>query len=172
MPADKTGKQPEPWLRGTRTELPAVVRAVIHAFDLSREDVLAACAGLSETDLHSSPSGLTPIAYHLRHIPRSLDRLLTYAEGHPLRTEQLAALKTESDPGVTRDALILEFEEGMETAMVRVQSFAGADLEQPRAVGKKQLPTTVGGLLVHLADHTQRHTGQIVTTAKLMKAGR
>ncbi len=133
MPADKTGKQPEPWLRGTRTELPAVVRAVIHAFDLSREDVLAACAGLSETDLHSSPSGLTPIAYHLRHIPRSLDRLLTYAEGHPLRTEQLAALKTESDPGVTRDALILEFEEGMETAMVRVQSFAGSRARSARS---------------------------------------
>jgi uncharacterized damage-inducible protein DinB len=39
-------------------------------------------------------------------------------------------------------------------------------------VGKKQLPTSVGGLLVHLADHTQRHVGQIVTTAKVLKAGR
>jgi hypothetical protein len=30
------------------------------------------------------------------------------------------------------------------------------------------LPTSVGGLLVHCADHTQRHVGQAVTTAKVV----
>jgi len=34
------------------------------------------------------------------------------------------------------------------------------------------LPTTVGGLLVHVADHTQRHVGQAVTTAKIVVAQR
>jgi len=34
------------------------------------------------------------------------------------------------------------------------------------------LPTTVGGLLVHVADHTQRHVGQAVTTAKVITAQR
>ena len=29
--------QPEPWLRGTYAELPAVLRAILHAFDLARE---------------------------------------------------------------------------------------------------------------------------------------
>jgi uncharacterized damage-inducible protein DinB len=164
--------QPEPWLRGTYTELSAVLRAVLHAFDLAREDVLQWCAGLSETDLNASPSGLTPISYHLRHIPRSLDRLLTYAEGDQLSSEQIALLKRESEPGVTREELFAEFQEGIESAANRVREFAGTDLEQPRGVGKKQLPTSVGGLLVHLADHTQRHAGQIVTTAKLLKAGR
>lgn len=164
--------QPEPWLRGTYTDLPAVLRGVLHAFDLSREDVLHWCAGLSETDLNASPSGLTPISYHLRHIPRSLDRLLTYAEGNQLSSDQIALLKRESEPGATREELFAEFQEGIEGTAARVRAFAGADLEQPRGVGKKQLPTSVGGLLVHLADHTQRHAGQIVTTAKVLKAGR
>jgi uncharacterized damage-inducible protein DinB len=163
---------PEPWLRGTHTELPAVLRAVLHAFDLSREDVLTWCSGLSETDLNAPPAGLTPISFHLRHIPRSLDRLLTYAEGRQLSVEQISALKRESDPGATREELLAEFEEGLESAANRVRAFAGADLEEFRGVGKKQLPTSVGGLLVHLADHTQRHTGQIVVTAKVLKAGR
>jgi uncharacterized damage-inducible protein DinB len=171
-PPAPTAPQPEPWLRGTYTELSAVLRAVLHAFDLAREDVLHWCAGLSETDLNASPSGLTPISYHLRHIPRSLDRLLTYAEGDQLSSEQIAWLTRESEPGATREELIAEFQEGIKSAANRVRDFAGTDLEQPRGVGKKQLPTSIGGLLVHLADHTQRHVGQIVTTAKLLKAGR
>lgn len=162
--------QPEPWLRGTHSELPAVLRAVLHAFELAQEDVHKWTTDLSDGELRASPAGLTPISFHLRHIPRSLDRLLTYAEGHQLSAEQIAALKNESEPGGLRDELFAEFNSGLEAAARRVRAFGGADLEQPRGVGKKQLPATVGGVLVHLADHTQRHTGQIVTTAKLLKA--
>ncbi len=66
--------------------------------------------------------------------------------------------------------LLLQFGESMERAAERIRAFAGADLEAPRFVGRKRLPTSVGGLLVHVADHTQRHTGQMVTTAKLVRA--
>jgi uncharacterized damage-inducible protein DinB len=41
-----------------------------------------------------------------------------------------------------------------------------------RFVGRKRLPTTLGDLLVHIAEHTQRHAGQMVTTAKIVKASR
>jgi len=170
--ASPTAPLPEPWLRGTYSELPAVLRAILHAFDLAREDTVRWADGLTEAELHASPGGLSPIAFHLRHIARSLDRLLTYAEGNQLSMEQLIKLKSESAPGATRDELFSEFEQGIASAADRVREFASADLEQPRGVGKKQLPTSVGGLLVHLADHTQRHTGQIVTTAKLLKASR
>jgi len=167
-----TPPQPEPWLSGTHSELPAVLRAVIHAFELAQVDVHHWAADLTESELHSSPFGLTSIAFHLRHIARSLDRLLTYAEGNQLSSEQILALKTESDSGISRDELFSEFNSGLASATARVRAFASADLNQPRGVGKKQLPTSMGGLLVHLADHTQRHTGQIVTTAKLIKAQR
>jgi uncharacterized damage-inducible protein DinB len=169
-PQPKSVPQPEPWLRGTHTEIPAVLRAVIHAFELADEDVHCWTDDLSESELHASPSGLTSIGFHLRHIARSLDRLLTYAEGNQLSSEQILAFKTESDSGVSRDELFSEFAAGLASATSRVRAFASSDLDQPRGVGKKQLPTSIGGLLVHLADHTQRHTGQIVTTAKLLKA--
>jgi uncharacterized damage-inducible protein DinB len=161
---------PEPWLRGTHTEISAVLRAILHAFELAKEDISLWCEGLSDEQLNASPFGLTPVAFHLRHIARSLDRLLTYAEGNQLSTEQIASLKSENSPGATRAELFVEFERGIKQAEDRVRAFAGVNLDLTRGVGKKQLPTSVGGLLVHLADHTQRHTGQIVTTAKILKA--
>lgn len=164
--------QTEPWLRGTHSDLPAVLRAVLHAFQLADEDVHQWTDDLSDSDLHAAPYGLTTIAFHLRHIPRALDRLLTYAEGNQLSSDQITAMKTESDPGASRDELFSEFNAGLDAAARRVRAFTVADFDQPRGVGRKQFPTSVGGLLVHLADHTQRHTGQIVTTAKLLKAMR
>ncbi|MGH9590518.1 MAG: DinB family protein [Terracidiphilus sp.] len=150
--------------------MPAVIRAVLHAFELAQEDVHKWTAELSDAELNASPGGLTPISFHMRHIPGTLDRLLTYAEGHQLSAEQLATMKKESEPVGLRDELFAQFNSGMQAAAQRLRALATTDLDQPRAVGRKQLPTTVGGLLVHLADHTQRHTGQIVTTAKLLKA--
>jgi uncharacterized damage-inducible protein DinB len=124
---------------------------------------------LSDEELNARPAGVAPVAFHLRHIVRTLDRLLTYAEGGQLGPAQLTALKSELDPGAMRAELFAEFHTGLEAALTRIRAFAAADLEQPRAVGRKALRTSVGGLLVHCADHTQRHTGQAVTTAKIVQ---
>jgi uncharacterized damage-inducible protein DinB len=163
-------QQPEPWLRGTLTEVPAVARGILHAFELALEDVSRWCESLSDVDLNARPFELPSIAFHLRHIARSLDRLLTYAEDKQLSGEQVALLKSEIEPGAHREELFAEFSQGLKDAAQRVRALAGADLEQLRFVGKKQMPTSVGGLLVHLADHTQRHVGQVVTTAKVLLA--
>ncbi|HKR28372.1 MAG TPA: DinB family protein [Acidobacteriaceae bacterium] len=163
--------QQEPWLRGTHTDLPAVIRGVVHALELSREDVDAACDGLRDEQMHARPADVASLAFHLRHIVGSLDRLLTYAEGRQLSAEQLAILKAEQEARGSRTELLEHFYRGIESAIQRVEAFSGADLERPRQVGRKALPTTVGGLLVHCADHTLRHTGQAVTTAKLIRAG-
>jgi uncharacterized damage-inducible protein DinB len=161
-------QQPEPWLRGTLTNVPAVARGVLHALDLAQEDVDRWCQSLNEADLNARPFDLPSIAFHLRHIARSLDRLLAYAEGNQLSAEQIAALKSEMEPGAGREELFAEFSQALEGAARRVRALSCGDLEQQRFVGKKQLPTSVGGLLVHLADHTQRHVGQVVTTAKVL----
>src|SRR5664279_771715 len=89
---------PEPWLRGTHSETAAVQRAVIHALELAEEDLIRWCYDLSDEELNSSPHGLPTVASQLRHIARSVDRLLTYAEGRELNASQLAALKAETDP--------------------------------------------------------------------------
>ena len=160
--------QPEPWLRGTHGEIPGVIRAVVHALELAEEDVERWCAPLDDVALGARPAGVAPVAFHLRHIARSLDRLLTYAEGRPLSDAQMALLRTEMDEPVTRAAVLEEFRQGLDDGLRRVRRFAGADLEEPRAVGRRGLPSTTGGLLVHCAEHTQRHTGQAVTTAKMV----
>jgi DinB superfamily len=168
--ADPTSehKQPEPWLRGTLTDVAPVQRAVLHALELAREDLQRWCGDLSDYQLNARPSNLAPIAFHLRHIPRTLDRLLTYAEGRELTDEQLAQLKTELDPGATRDELFGELKLGLESCARRVRAFDPARFGEQRFVGKKRLPTTLAGLIVHLADHTQRHVGQAITTAKIV----
>lgn len=161
----------EPWLRGTRTDLDPVRRGVIHALELAAEDVTLWCKGLGDEELEARPLRLPSVGFHLRHIVRSLDRLLTYAEGQQLSERQLKALKNEMD-SQDRETLFMEFAEGIEVAVTRVFAISPESYEQVREVGRKKLPTTVGGLLVHCADHTQRHVGQAVTTAKVVVAMR
>ena len=159
---------PEPWLRGTLTDVPAVPRAVLHALQLAQEDLARWCSSLNATQLNTNVGDIPPVAFHLCHIARSLDRLLTYAEGQPLTPGQTSALQTESAPHAEGDALFFELEAAFARSAQRVRAFTNADLEKPCVVGKRQLPTTLGGLLVHIAEHTQRHVGQAITTAKLV----
>jgi uncharacterized damage-inducible protein DinB len=158
----------EPWLRGTETDVPAVGRAVLHALQLAEEDLQKWCGNLSDAALNARPAGAAPVAFHIRHVARSLDRLLTYAEARDLSEQQMSQLRTEIDPGAAHDELFAELAAALADAAARVRALAGTNLEEPRTVGKKRLPTTVGGLLVHVADHTQRHVGQAITTAKML----
>ena len=50
---------------------------------------------LANRNGYSRSAEIAPVAFHLRHIARSLDRLLTYAEGRQLTDDQLAQLKME-----------------------------------------------------------------------------
>jgi len=163
-------QQPEPWLRGTLTDVDAVQRAVLHALLLAGEDIEEWCGGLSNAELNARPHELAPVAFHLRHIARSLDRLLSYAEGQQLDGTQIAAMKSELEPGATRDELFTEVHTALALSAQRVRAFSPSQMNDERGVGKKMLPTSVGGLLVHCADHTQRHVGQAITTAKIARA--
>lgn len=160
----------EPWLRGTHAEVPAVGRAVLHALDLALDDLTRWTEGLTDVEVHAQPLGLTAVSYHLKHIARSIDRILTYAEGGQISPEQLTALKAESAGAETLAELLAEVEASFSNAAERVRTLASADFNTFRGVGRKQLPTSIGGALIHVADHTQRHVGQVVTTAKVLKA--
>jgi uncharacterized damage-inducible protein DinB len=162
-------RRPEPWLRGTLTEVPAVPRAVLHALELAEQDLTKWCGALSQEQLNTRPSGLASVAFQVRHIARSIDRLLTYAEGLQLNEVQMAALRSEVDADAITEELFYELHTAIEKAGTRIRTLASADLEAARVVGRKELPTTLGGLLVHVADHTQRHVGQAITTAKLVR---
>jgi uncharacterized damage-inducible protein DinB len=171
-------------MRGTHAELDVLRRAVVHALELAEEDVERSCGGLGDEAMFARPGGLhpteqthsagtpgvAPVAFHLRHMARSLDRLLTYAEGRMLDEAQMEALKTELEGGGSAAEVMREFREGIARASERVREFAAESYEEARGVGRKRLLTTVGGLLIHCAEHTARHVGQAVTTAKLVRS--
>lgn len=160
----------EPWMRGTHSDVPAVGRAVLHALDLALDDLKKWTDGLTDAEIQCHPFGLMPVARHLRHIARSTDRLLTYAEGKQLSEVQIKALKAEETGEETLAALLAEVEASFRNAAERIRILATSDLEAHRGIGRKQLPASAGGALIHVADHTQRHVGQVVTTAKVLKA--
>ena len=162
-------EMPEPWLRGTLGEFDAIKRQVLHALELAEEDVARWCAGLSDAELELRPWGVAPVGFHLRHIARSLDRLLTYAEGGQLTQAQREALGSEM---AGREPALEELSAALAAARRRVIAINSATYEQPRGVGRAQLPSSVGGLLVHVAEHTQRHIGQAITTAQVVLAMR
>lgn len=162
----------EPWLQGTLTEIPALHRAVIHALQLAEEDLTRWCAELTADELNARPRGIASVAFHVRHIARSMDRLLTYAEGRGLSDEQLGRLETEMEANAVPEKVFTELRDTLEQARKRVRALVGADLETKRTVGRQSRTASLGGLLVHVGEHTQRHVGQAITTAKFVRGAR
>ncbi|SEC57891.1 DinB family protein [Terriglobus roseus] len=160
----------EPWLRGTHTDIDPVRRAVVHALELAEEDVHRWTRDLDSEALELEPLGLPSVAFQMRHIARSIDRLTTYASAGSLSEDQLLALGTERTPGNNREALFQEFTASVRDVRRFVMTLPLEDLIKPRSVGRAGLPTTLAGLMIHIAEHTQRHTGQLITTAKVVMA--
>ncbi len=163
---------PEPWLQGTLTDLPVLQRAVLHSLQMAQEDTAKWCSGLDDHEIHARPFGLPPVAFQLRHIARSLDRFCSYAEAASLTQEQLAALAAEMENSGTRASIIGELEASLDNTRKRLDKIIRRPLDTPVEIGRKRLPTTLAGLLVHAAEHTQRHVGQAITTAKVIVAQR
>jgi hypothetical protein len=143
-----------------------------HALAQAEEDLPAAAASLTVDELWARPGGAASVGFHLRHIAGSIDRLLTYARGESLTEGQRAALAAEGEPGspaTGAGALVALATAAVRGAIDVLRRTPVATLGEPRAVGGKRLPSTVMGLLFHVAEHTQRHVGQAVTTAKVVR---
>ena len=139
----------------------------------TREDLARVGTGLSIAQLWLQPNGAASVAYHLRHLGGSLDRLLTYARGEQLSARQLTTLKAETDPNAPRDdlpVLISDARRAIDTALEQIRATRREELLQLREVGRARLPSTVLGLLTHAAEHTARHIGQAITTSKIVAA--
>jgi uncharacterized damage-inducible protein DinB len=163
---------PEVWLRGPVERIPSLLQPVAHSLLQCREEVVRTLAELSTAELFYQPEGAASAGFHVRHAAGSLDRLLTYARGESLSSEQAAALRAEPEvddaPGAAL-GLIATFEAGVDRALDQLRSTDETRLLEWRGVGRAQLPSTTLGLLFHAAEHTQRHVGQLVTTAKIVK---
>ena len=162
--------QPEPWLRGPIVEVNPLVAPVFASFAQVREDLTAHTEGLSDNDLWRRIDGIPPLGFQLRHIAGSVERLTRYLMGEQLSGDQIAALKQEGTPEGRLSELLAGVDAALGRSEDQLKGLDAALIHEARYIGRKRLPSTVLGLIVHLAEHTQRHLGQAITTAKLLRA--
>ncbi len=161
---------PEPWLRGALPDVDPAIAPILFAFQQAREDLQMHTEGLSPEQIWARPHGLAPLGFHLRHIAGSVDRLVTYLLEGQLSDAQLAALRSEMDSGASLQELLTSIRQSLNHAELVIRSTHPGTFPEPRFVGRKRLPSTVAGLVVHLAEHTQRHVGQAISAAKLVRS--
>ena len=161
----------EAWLSGSLEGIAPILMPAAHALVQAASDIEQAGKDLTVEEIWTKPLGAPSFAFHLRHIAGSIDRLLTYAKGKKLSSEQFAELAAEAKFDETIDAQSL-IQMALERIEDAIEFLRLVDLEclfEKRVVGRRELPTNVFGLLFHIAEHTQRHTGQAITTAMIVR---
>jgi uncharacterized damage-inducible protein DinB len=162
---------PEVWLRGPIPKIPALLQPVAHAIVQSGEEVEKLMFGFPDEKLWIRPAGVASVGFHLQHLAGVLDRLFTYARGQALTEEQLAFLKLEGGPlaaDITGSELVHRFKTQIQKSLAQLETTDERALQNPVSVGRKKLPSSVLGLLFHAAEHTQRHTGQLLVTVRVL----
>lgn len=162
---------PEVWLRGKIPEIHDLLQPAAHALLQAREDVHVYVQDLPQELLWKKPAGRASVGFHLQHLTGVVDRMLTYAAGTELSKDQFIALRKEGDPG-TGEALsflISAFDNKVEEALQVLRNTQANALGDYRSVGRKKLPSSVIGLLFHAAEHAQRHVGQLLVTASVLR---
>ncbi|HEY0673580.1 MAG TPA: DinB family protein [Longimicrobiales bacterium] len=160
----------EPWLRGPVEGVTPQLQPIAHALLFAREELERMLPPLSAEQVWLRPGNIAPIGYHVRHCMGSVRRMLTYARGAALSDEQFAELKAEKADAPEMDgaALWQLAQEVLDETIAALRAMSPERLDEPRVVGRKQLPSNVRGLFSEIAVHTARHVGQIATTAKLL----
>ena len=161
----------EVWLRGPLPGYIDELQPVAHSLLQVREEIQRV-ATLAPAPLWARPGGAASIGFHLKHLAGSLDRLLTYAGGKPLNAAQYAALADEARGDESSDVLVRRAVDAIDRALTHVRTTPLCTLDEAREVGRDRLPSTVLGLLFHAAEHAQRHSAQIITTAKIVSSNR
>lgn len=160
------------WQRGPVEGVPAVLQPVAHILLQVRESVGEIAEGLSEEEWNQRPAGVASAAFHVRHMTGVIDRLFTYARGNALSAEQLASIPQEgshlavADVPRVLDALSAQ----VDAAVAELKTIDVSTLGDFRGIGRKQLPSTVIGCLVHGAEHAMRHVGQLSVTVRVVRS--
>ena len=154
----------EPWLSGAHAGIPPIPRLLRCSLDQSEADIRHWTANLTTEQIWQTHSTAGSIGFQLRHLAGSVDRLITYANGQPLTDEQLQFLKAEATPGAAKEQLMAALQTAYQTAHQFAQQ--ATDFDEPRYIGRQRLETPLGVLLAHIAEHTQRHTGQLIVLCK------
>lgn len=163
--------QPEVWMRGPVEGVPPLLQPVAHALLQAVEEVERLLVAFPNDLLWKKPAGVASVAFHLQHLTGVLDRMVTYARQLPLSEKQFEYLKQEGiEAPLTTTTLINSFRSKVAETVAYLKTVNEKHLTEFRPVGRKQLPSTVMGLLFHAAEHTMRHLGQMIVTARIVRA--
>lgn len=167
-------KDREVWQRGPVAGIPGLLQPVAHALLQAVEELERFTANLPAEKLWERPADVASVGFHLMHIRGVIDRLFTYARGESLTEDQLRdlALEKQVPPAEVAPSFLVDaVRKQVDKAIEQLRSTSEAKLTEGRTLGRKQIPTTVIGLLFHAAEHTQRHVGQLLVTAKIVGEG-
>lgn len=161
----------EVWQRGPIDDVPALLQPVAHALLQAVEDVEKSMAAFPVELLWERPAGVASVGFHLNHMKGVVDRLFTYAAGQMLDSEQMAFLQAEAVASDVQSvqALTDAFRTQVAGAIEKLKAIDVSTLTETRGVGRMKIPSTVIGLLFHAAEHVQRHVGQLIVTARIVK---
>jgi uncharacterized damage-inducible protein DinB len=161
----------EVWLRGPVDGVSPLLQPACHALMQASEEVHSLLADFPEHLLWERPAGVASVGFHLRHLTGVIDRLFTYARGDALDEQQMRALRSEAYPDdeATPASLALAFQQRVDAAVDDFRKLDPTTLLEFRGVGRARLPSTALGLYFHAAEHVQRHVGQLLVTAKVLK---
>ncbi len=161
----------EVWMRGPIAGLAPLLQPVAHAILQAREEVNLMMIDFPDELIWEKPSGVASVAFHLQHLSGVLDRLFTYANNQLLNEDQLELLALESDTKqyLTVKDLLTRFNNQVNKALTQLKNIDEKTLLESRGIGRKQIPTNLIGLLFHAAEHTQRHTGQLYVTVRILQ---
>jgi hypothetical protein len=155
-------------LRGPIEGYHPLVMPVVHALLQVREDAHRLLNTVPDAHVWPRPGGAASIGFHLRHTGGALDRLMTYARGESLSDLQKQFLKSEEEPGDSLAEIVRGVDRAIDAAFAQLRVTTPEMLVQARSVGRAALPSTVGGLIFHAAEHSTRHLGQAITTARIL----
>jgi hypothetical protein len=160
----------EAWLNGKLDGFSQLMMPTAHAL-VQAINELQNFTDLTEAELLTKPNDASSIAFHLRHLTGSCDRLLTYAKGETLSEKQFEFLQKETAETTELNSgqFVEQAISSIENVLEFCRNLSPQTLFEPRFVGRQKLETNVFGLLFHIAEHTARHVGQIITTAKIVR---
>jgi DinB superfamily len=166
-----SAQQTEVWQRGPVPGFDPLLMPVVHALIQVREDLDRLASQVPPEHVWLRPGGAASIGFHVRHTGGALDRLFTYARGETLSDVQKTTLRDEGaagDPSTSLASVVTAVNAIIDRALEQLAATPRESFLDERKLGRAGVPTNVLGLLFHAAEHSTRHMGQAITTAKIV----
>jgi hypothetical protein len=142
----------------------------MRASEQIREDCTIALRGMTRDLIWMRPHGLTSAGFHSKHLAGSTRRLCVYLSDEALSQADLEAAAGEASGAESAGELISAIASAFARYEELVSGLKPESFETIRYIGRKRIAVTAVSLAIHIAEHGERHTGQLISAVKLAQA--